>query len=266
MTAIEDLLGAFEVHSPEQIRDALRRGADPVAPVGGKAPLSWLIEMYPRSSRFAACLREMFEAGAELGDRYLEALLLDDGPLLRSALEGSEGDLERRFDLECAYTSLHGVSALHLCAEYGSIECARVLLELGLDVDVRAEVDRDGLGGQTPLFHTVNSNRNHCRPLMELLVESGAAVDVRLRGLRWGAGCDWETVVFDCTPITYAQCGLYPQFHRLEEHVHSNVDYLYRRRFGVAAPRHNVPNRYVSEGFDLDAARRGQGAPDVKDP
>ena len=36
--------------------------------------------------------------------------------------------------------------------------------------DAWADVDGDGLGGQSPLFHAVNCNQNHCRPVMELLV------------------------------------------------------------------------------------------------
>jgi len=87
--------------------------------------------------------------------------------------------------LECAFTSLRGVSPLHLCAEYSSVKCARALLKAGLDVNVRAQTDEEGIGGQTSLFHTVNSNQNHCRETMGLLVESGADLDIRLKGFAW---------------------------------------------------------------------------------
>jgi hypothetical protein len=241
MAASDDLLIAFEYHSPEKIRAALDAGASPTGLIRGKRPIDWLIEMYTRSARFAGCMRVMLDAGATVGDDLLEAILLDDAAGLPAATD-------RRFHLECAYTSLRGVSALHIAAEYNSVECARVLLEAGIDIDVRAEVDADGLGGHTPLFHTVNSNGNHCRPMMELLVEAGANLDVRLEGLRWGGGFEWETVVFDVTPVSYAQCGLYAQFHRREEDVYSNIDYLYRRRFGQPAPSRNIPNAYVARG------------------
>ena len=112
-------------------------------------------------------------------------------------------------------------------------------------LDVRAETDADGIGGQTPLFHSVNSNGNHCRPMMELLVEAGAGLDVRLKGLVWGAGFEWETQVFDVTPISYAQCGLYFQFHRREEDVYRNIAYLYRHRYGSEPLVRNVPNKYL---------------------
>lgn len=248
MTVADDLLEAFERHSPDRIRAALQAGANARAPIRGKAPLAWLIEMYTRSNRFAECLRTMLAAGAPFDDPLLEAILLDDDGRLREILAGNPQARDRRFDLDCAYTSLRGVSALHVCAEYDSVRCARALLEAGLEVDVRADVDGDGIGGQTPLFHTVNSNGNHCRQAMELLVEAGADLEVRLKGVRWGIGCEWETLLFDVTPLSYAQCGLYAQFHRREADVYANVTYLCRKRYGTAPEIRNVPNEYLAKG------------------
>lgn len=258
MTATDELLGAFELHDADRIRAAIAAGADPVAHIRGKAPVLWLIEMYTRSSRFTDCLKVMLDSGATLNDPLLESILLDEGDRLREILNASPRDVERVFSLACAYTSLQQVSALHVCAEYNRTHCARVLLDAGADVDVRAGIDANGFGAQSPLFHTVNSNRNYCRPMMELLVEAGADLDIHLSGLVWGCGFDWETVVFDVTPISYAQCGLYPQFHRREQDVYSNVDYLYVRRYGNKPVVRNVPNKYVDKDFDLGAARAGQ--------
>jgi ankyrin repeat protein len=245
MSATGDLVGWFELHDQERIRAALRAGTSATALINGKRPVDLLIEMYTRSPAFQGCLRVLLDAGASVGDPVLEALLLDDLPALTASLASDAQTLNRRFSLPCAYTSLLGVSALHVCAEYNSIRCARALLEAGLDVDVRADVDADGLGGHTPIFHAVNSNQNHCRPVLELLTAAGADLDIRLRGLVWGGGFEWETVVFDVSPISYAQCGLYAQFHRREQDVYSNLDHLYQRRFGVALPFRNVPNKYL---------------------
>jgi hypothetical protein len=54
---------------------------------------------------------------------------------------------------------------------------------------------------------------------MELLVEAGADLNIRLRALLWGESMSWEMVVHDVTPISYVQCGLYRQFHRREEDI-----------------------------------------------
>ncbi len=247
MSVTDDLLGCFEVHSPEGIRKALAAGASPVDPISGKPPIQHLIEMYFRSPRFADCLRVMLDAGASLDDPLLQALLLDDDASLRHLLQASPDSVHRRFHMECTYTSLHGVSALHICAEYNSVRCARALLDAGLDVNVRADVDAEGIGGQTPLFHSVNSNQNHCRPVMELLTEAGANLDIRLKGLVWGGGFEWETCLFDVTPISYAQCGLYFQFHRPERQVYGNIDNLYRKRYGSAPRISNIPNKYLQD-------------------
>jgi hypothetical protein len=245
MSATDDLLGAFELHDAPGIRKALDSGASPTAPLNGKRPIDWLISMYTRSPNFAACLRVMLAAGATVGNDLVEAVLLDAAETLQRIVQQHPERVRERVTVESAYTSLRGVSPLHVCAEFNSVRCATVLLHAGAGVNDRADVDEDGLGGHTPLFHTVNSNQDHCRPMMDLLLDAGADVDVRLRGLVWGDGLEWETVVFDVTPISYAQCGLYRQFHRDETHIYANIDRLYRRRFGSPAPRRNVPNRYV---------------------
>jgi ankyrin repeat protein len=146
----------------------------------------------------------------------------------------------------CAFTSCEGVTALHVCAEFNSVRSAQVLIKAGADVNAQADMDKDGFGGQTPIFHAVNSILNYCRPMLELLCDSGANLDVRLKGLLWGIGADWETLLLDVTPTSYAQCGLYAQFHRREQDVYSNLDYLYRKRNGVALPVRNVPNKYLA--------------------
>jgi len=246
MSATDDLCGAFETHDPSAIRAALAAGASATAPIGGKPPLLLLIEMYTRSPRFPDCLAALLEAGATFEDPLLEALLFDDSARLARLIEASPELRDRRFDLPCAFTPLQGASPLHVSAEYNCLRAARVLLDAGVPADVRASSDANGFGGQTPLFHTVNSNRNFARPMMELLLEAGAGVDVRLKGLVWGLGFPWETTILDPTPLSYAQCGLYYQFHRREEYIYENLSYLYEKRYGRPLPLSNVPNRYLA--------------------
>lgn len=247
LTLEAEYLGAFEEHSPEGIRAALSAGASPTEPIKGKTPIEWLIEGYLRSSRFAACLRVLFDADAVIDDPLLESLLLDDEGKLRRVLEaGGRAELSRQLRVPCAFTSCDGVTPLHICAEFNSVRCARVLLAAGADVNARAAVDGDGFGGQTPIFHTVNSIFNYCRPMLEVLAEAGADLNLRLKGLVWGSGADWETAILDVTPISYAQCGLYRQFHRDERDVHANLAYLYERNHGMALRVRNVPNKYLA--------------------
>jgi len=241
-------VGEFEVHSPDGIRKALAAGVSPTAPIDGKRPIDILIEMYLRSSRFGECLQVMLDAGATVGDPLLESILLDDDAALCKLLGQSNAFLRRKLSLLCTFSSCRGVSPLHICAEFNSTRCARVLLENGVDVNARADQDANGLGGHTPIFHAVNSIFNYSRPMMEILVDAGADLDIRVRSLLWGESMSWETVVHDITPISYAQCGLYRQFHHREDDVYSNIDSLYRKRYGKESPRRNVPNKYLVNG------------------
>jgi hypothetical protein len=248
MASPADLLEAFEEHSPAGIRDTLRAGVSATEPIKGAPPIDCLIAMYLRSPRFGECLQIMLDAGATIGDPLLQAILLDDDAAVRGLLATSGGNAQRKLSPLCAFTSCRGVSPLHICAEFNSVRCARVLLDHGADVNARADADADGLGGHTPIFHAVNSIFNYCRPTMEMLVEAGADLDIRVRSLVWGESMSWETVVYDVTPISYAQCGLYRQFHRREEDVYSNIQYLYRKCYQKEAPIRNVPNQYLAGG------------------
>src|SRR5947208_3114042 len=71
-----DLLWAFEEHSPDGIRELLAAGVSPTDPINGTRPIDSLIGMYLRSPRFAECLQIMLDAGANIGDPLLRAILL----------------------------------------------------------------------------------------------------------------------------------------------------------------------------------------------
>jgi hypothetical protein len=241
-----DLLGAFEVHSPEEIKKLLAIGVSPLKLIKGKRPIDCLIEGYLRSSRFAECMRVMLAAGADVGDPLLEALLLEDVPALKTPLAQDQGVLSRTLSLSSAFTRCRDVTALHICAEFNSIGCGKLLIEAGADVNARSRLNGNGLGGQTPIFHAVNSIFNHCRPMMELLVSAGASLDIRVQMLLWGEAMPWETIVFDATPISYAQCGLFRQFHREERDVYNNIAFLMHARGGSVPAERNVPNKYLA--------------------
>lgn len=248
MSLEADLLGAFEEHSPDGIRSLLNAGVSPIQPIKGTRPIDALIETYLRSTRFAECLQVMLNAGATVGDPLLEAILLDDDAKLRELVAKSPDNLQKKLSPLCAFTSCRGVSPLHICAEFNSIRCIGVLLGNGADINARADYDAAGVGGHTPIFHAVNSIFNYCRPAMEMLVNAGADLGIEVDALLWGEKMNWETVVFAVNPISYAQCGLYQQFHRREEHIYSNIEYLYSKRHNSKPSVRNVPNQYLATG------------------
>ena len=246
MTSLEsDFLGATETHSPDEIRNALAGGLDPRNPIDGRTPVQWMLEMYYRSDLFPECLRILLDAGGTLEDPVLASVLLNDVEGLRRALAADPALILHRTNLVSTFTPLIGVTLLHVAAEYGNLAVARELITAGADVNARADVDAFGLNGHTPLFHTVNSNANRSEPLMRLLLESGARVDITLQGITWGRGFEWETTVFDVTPISYAQLGLLPQFQRTEKDIDHNLRLLLKAAGRPVPPLTNIPNRYL---------------------
>jgi Ankyrin repeats (3 copies) len=257
--AVEALLSAFDGHEVEGVRAALEAGADPCSPVRGKPPVFWLLGEYTRSDRLGDCLRLLLERGAVLPGRLLRLVLLNDAAGITEVVRADPAALEHRATLVSAFTPLAGVSLLHVAAEYGNLDAARALVEAGADVNARADTDEDGLNGHTPLFHTVNSIHNRSEPIMRLLLDAGARTDVRVAGLTWGRGYEWETTVFDVTPISYAQMGLLPQMHRRECDIYANVRCLLEASGRGVSSLRNVPNRYLRPASNPEPI----GAPDT---
>lgn len=242
----DDILVAIELHAVEELRSALDSGLDPNERIRGKSVVNWLTEMYSRGDKFRLCLRLLLDRGAVLDDPVVAPVLLNQPDVLASAIRSNPKLLSHRTTMVSAFTPLVGASLLHVAAEYGHADVARALITLGADVDARADIDEYGLNGHTPLFHTVNSSHNRAAPIMKMLLDAGARCDVRVQGVTWGKGFEWETTLFDVTPVSYAQCGLLPQVHRNESDIYANIRLLLEAAGRVVPPLGNVPNRYLN--------------------
>lgn len=240
-------LTACEVHDAVGLAATLRDGLDPNLRIQGKAPLTWLLEMYTRSDAFPACLRVLLDAGAALEVPDAAPVLLDDTAGIERAAADPDW-LRTRVTLPSAFTPLEDVTWLHVAAELGHVRATRTLLALGLDVNICAGRDRDGLGGHTPIFHTVNSHANRSRAVMDVLLEAHADVAAQVPGLVWGRGYEWETTFFDVTPVSYAQLGLLPQMHRDARDIDANLRTLLAAAERRVPAMPNVPNRYLTRG------------------
>lgn len=246
MTSPEsELLYAFEVHDPDAIHRLLDHGIDPTRPIRDKTPIEWLTEMYFRSDRFPECVRILIDRGARLADPRIEPVLLNRADLLADAIRADPSLLLHRTDMVSAFTPLVGATLLHVAAEFGLLEAARVLIDRGADPNAVAAVDAHGSNGHTPIFHTVNSLKNFSQPIMKLLLGAGAKPDIRLPSLVWGQGFEWETTFFDVSPISYAQMGLLPQVTRREKDIYENITLLLNAARRPCPPLLNVPNRYL---------------------
>jgi hypothetical protein len=244
-TPKETLFLGFETHSPEKIQEALAAGIDVNHLIDAKTPLTWLVEMYLRSPKFSDCVRCLMQAGARFSDIGLLAILLDDEEMLWTELRNNQSLIHHKVDIRCSFTPLLGASLLHVAAEFGLVRAAAALIKAGADVEAKTAVDDYGFNGQTPIFHTVCQRGNHCQPVLKLLLEHGAKADIRLAGITWGKSFDWETTIFDATPVSYAQAGLLPQIGRDERDIYENIKLLAKASGRILPEQLNVPNKYL---------------------
>jgi hypothetical protein len=119
------------------------------------------------------------------------------------------------------------------------------LVKYGADVNAKAALDEHGFGGHTPIFHTVNQNGNSSIDMLHFLLENSADLKLTVKGLIWGRGYEWETLMPAVNPISYAMMGSLPQVHRKEHVVAGVVSLLLKHAYGIDYIPKNVPNAYL---------------------
>lgn len=246
MNYLDKLIIAFELHDVEGIRDCFAHGVDPNDVSRGEPLLYQLVNMYTRSTRFKDCIKAFVAYGLEMEDKVLLAVLMDDAPWLAQQLQQQPAALSKKYTLQCTYTPIVEASLLHICAEYNHVACADVLLQHGADINAKAGVDEYGFGGQTPIFHTVNQNTNQSEEMLHWLLQHKADLLIPVRGLIWGKGYEWETLIPAVNPISYAMMGLLPQFHRREVTIAQTVSLLLKHAYGIDYTPVNVPCSYLT--------------------
>jgi len=110
-------------------------------------------------------------------------------------------------------TPLAGSTLLHIAVDFDEMAIARWLLDRGIDVNARAEMDAEGFGGHTALFGAVVAQSIRAREnddFARLLLDRGADPNIRvsLRKRLWGIGDELMHEYHDVTPISWGK-----QFH-----------------------------------------------------
>ena len=247
MNYFEKIIGDIEEHSVEGIIECFNHGVNPNDHFKNEPLIYELTSEYLRSSRFKNCVKAFVDHGLIFEDKLLLSVLLDDAVTLEQLLNKDPGSVNKRYTLRCAFTPLYEVTLLHICAEFNHMPCAEVLFRYGADVNAKAGLEDNGLGGQTPIFHTVNQLANHSFDMLNYLLSKSADLQFTVAGFVWGKGYDWETLIPAVNPISYAMLGLLPQMHRNEEVISEVVSLLLKKAYGLNYSSSNVPNKYLKK-------------------
>jgi ankyrin repeat protein len=199
--------------NPQALEWLLQHGANPNCDNsrGRGTALDYVIGTYARSpERLSACIDLLLAAGGKTKYDAPGVLALLRGKLdgLAEQLDADKALVHRRFpELDCGNTGarrllVQGATLLHVAAEFGALDAARLLLEQGADVNAPATVDADGVGGQTPIFHAVTQFDDDGLPMARLLLEHGADLSVRAT---LPGHYERPDEVVECTPLGYAR-------------------------------------------------------------
>ncbi len=203
-----------ETVQPAPLKWLLDHGANPnCARMDRKYPgtaLDQVIASYGRSRELGACIDILVDAGGVTKYNLPPVLDLLRGRLnlLAEHLDADTTLINRHFpELDFGVTgarqlTLRCATLLHVAAEYGGVEAAKLLLDRGADVNARATISEQGIGGQTPIFHAVTQYGDWGLPVAHLLVERGAELSLRAR---LPGHYERTGEIVECTPLGYAK-------------------------------------------------------------
>lgn len=187
------------------------------------APLAMVLETYARNPAGKhAMLESLARRGYDLPDTAIMAFHRGSIVRLQEHVRRDPTLLSRRFalreiypaELGCAndgrsgmhWTPIAGTTLLHLAIDFEEREIFDWLVAQGMDVNARAAVDEDGVGGHTPLFHTVVCHPRGGTTFIERLLARGAVTDVRAslrKFLDWCENPRWH----EARSVTAAEWG-----------------------------------------------------------
>ncbi|HUY90382.1 MAG TPA: ankyrin repeat domain-containing protein [Pirellulales bacterium] len=168
------------------------------------------------------CLEVFARAGFPFPETAPMAVHRGRVDLLAALVDRDPAVVDRRFRTaeiyppELVEVGLHvapldGATLLHMAVEYQEAKIAQWLIDHGADVNARAEVDADGFGGHTPLFHaTVTLLVKPDDTLARLLLRNGADPNLRAtfrKQLSWNGDAEKERMreYHDVTAIGFAR-------------------------------------------------------------
>lgn len=179
------LFGCCEGHDLEHLRRLLALGVHPndARNEGWDCEVLYgFLQTYTRSSpdHLHTCINLSIDSGADYEDGPVMDIHRGDLAALEDRLDADAGLVDARFTLDYGnHLTLRGSTLLHVAVEYHELDAIALLLEHGADLNARAAVGRNGVGGQTPLYHAVGTNQGTGFHVFENLLELEPHLDVK---------------------------------------------------------------------------------------
>jgi peptide-methionine (S)-S-oxide reductase len=194
------VFGTGECLQPQSLQYLIDAGADVTfGPIetkyGRQCPLSYWLGAYGRgdNDRKHHGIEILLQHNAYIPPEVTPPALAihrGDAAELAKLLDRDPGLVRQTFPaLPYGNILLRGATLLHCAAEFDEIECIDVLLDRHADINARAETI-DGVGGQTPIFHLINTGwASHLATLEHLVKRAGRFIDMSIRAT-WRT---WDT-------------------------------------------------------------------------
>jgi ankyrin repeat protein len=208
-----------ECLDPDGLQFLIDHGADVTFPpmatkYGGATPMSHTLGTYVRghNDRKHRCIEILLRHRAIVAPEITPPMLAihrGDVGTLADLVDRDASLLSKHFsNMPYGNIDLRGATLIHLAAEFGEIECLDALLDRGVNINLVAEVI-DGVGGQTPIFHTIATNQGSSSQTLEHLVHrAGQQIDVSHRATFRLYG---EVQTTPVTPLEYAEAASGPE-------------------------------------------------------
>lgn len=159
------LFGCCEGHDLEHLRRLLAVGVNPndARNEGWDCDVLYgFLQTYTRSAPdyLHECINLLIANGAAYDDGPVMDIHRGDLGALTARLEADDGLVTTRFRLDYgSHLTLRGCTLLHLAVEFHELDAMALLLDHGADLNARAYIGRNGVGGQTPLYHAIGTNQ-----------------------------------------------------------------------------------------------------------
>lgn len=212
------IFGPCEGTSYDGIRYLIDHGADvSFAPIpskyGDQSPLSHLLGTYGRgrNDEKHKAIDLLLSRGAVIPPEITPPLLAihrGDAAQLAKLIENDRSLLRQTFpNMPYGNIALRGSTLLHCAVEFGEIDCIEAIMGLRRDwgdVNMNSKADMiDGIGGQTPVYHAINTNGDRNFYTLEyLLAHHGQSIDMGVKATWRAYGNEQATPL---TPLEYAE-------------------------------------------------------------